>query len=161
MIRTSLTKTHYEAIKACVEGLNHGTRIGRSWGATLQHDHYLICNTGRGIRRAGCCTQAEYDNKLAADLAGNLANAKVRNVVSVINFIVSKCVEDLKWDFLILGRKCERLDPWNTAHIPQDVIEGICGIIHMGSDTDCQGFVNRMQYQQQHDKEVMFFDCRC
>ena len=29
----------------------------------------------------------------------------------------------------------------------------------MGSDTDCQGFVNRMQYQQQLDKEVMFFDC--
>ena len=30
----------------------------------------------------------------------------------------------------------------------------------MGPVTDCQGgFVNRMQYQQQLDKEVMFFDC--
>ena len=29
----------------------------------------------------------------------------------------------------------------------------------MGPATDCQGFVNRMQYQQQLDKEVMFFDC--
>ena len=29
----------------------------------------------------------------------------------------------------------------------------------MGPDTDCQGFVNRMQYQQQLDKEFMFFDC--
>ena len=46
-----------------------------------------------------------------------------------------------------------------TAHIPQDVTEGICGIISMGPATDCQGFVNRMQYQQQLDKKVMFFDC--
>ena len=29
----------------------------------------------------------------------------------------------------------------------------------MGPATDCQGFVNRMQYQQQLDKEVTFFDC--
>ena len=70
--------------------------MGRSWGAALQHDHYLICNTGSGIRRAGCCTQAEYDNKPAADLTGNLAKAKVRNAAGVINFIVSKYVEDLK-----------------------------------------------------------------
>ena len=76
LIRTSLTKTHFEAIKTCVEGFNHGTRIGRSWGAALQHDQYLICDTGGGIRRAGCCTQAEYDNKPAADLIGNLADAK-------------------------------------------------------------------------------------
>ena len=112
-----------------VEGFNHGTRIGRSWGAALQHGHYLICNTGSGIRRAGCCTQAEYDSKPAADLTRNLANAKVRNAVSVINLFAPKYAEDLKWDFLIIGQKCERLGPWNTAHIPQDVTEGICGII--------------------------------
>ena len=41
LIRTSLTKTHYEAIKTCVEGFNRGTRIGRSWGAALQHDQKL------------------------------------------------------------------------------------------------------------------------
>ena len=118
-------KTHYEAIKTCVEGFNHGTRIGRSWGAALQHDRYLICDTGSGIRCAGCCTQAEYD-KPAPDLIGNLADAKVKNAVSVINFTASKYVVDLKWDFLIIGQKCECLEPWNTAHIPQDVTEGIC-----------------------------------
>ena len=79
--------------------------------------------------------------------------------MSVINFIASKYVVDLKWDFLIIGRKCECLEPWNTAHIPQDVTEGICGIISMGPAMDCQGSVNRMQCQQQFDKEVMFFDC--
>ena len=124
LIRTSLTKTHYEAIKTCVEGFNHGTRIGRSWGAALQHDQYLICDTGSGIRRAGCCAQAEYDNKPAADLIGNLANAKVRNAVSVINFIVSKYVVDLKWDFLIVGQKCECLEPWNTAHTRRMSLKG-------------------------------------
>ena len=90
MIRNSLTNTHYEAIKTCVEGFNHGTRIGRSWGAALQHDQYLICDGGSGIRNAGRCTKAEYDNKPAPDLIGNLANAKVQNAVSVINFFVSK-----------------------------------------------------------------------
>ena len=103
LIRTSLTKTHYEAIKTCVEGFNRGTRIGRSWGAALQHDQNLICDTGSGIRRAGCRTQAEYD-KPAADLLGNLANAKVRNAVSVINFIASKYVVDFKWAFLVVHR---------------------------------------------------------
>ena len=29
----------------------------------------------------------------------------------------------------------------------------------MGHATDCQGFVNRMHYQQQPDKEIMYFDC--
>ena len=103
MIRTSLTKTHYEAIKTCVEGFNHGTRIGRSWGAALQHDHYLICDTGSGIRRVGCCTLVEYD-KPAPDLIGNIADAKVKNAVRVISFIASKYVVDLKWDFLITYR---------------------------------------------------------
>ena len=118
----------------------------------------MICDNGSGIRRAGCCTQAEYD-KPAPDLTGNLADAKVKNAVSVINFIASKYVVDLKWDFLIIGQRCECLEPWNTAHILQDVTEGICGIIFVGPATDCQGFVKRMRYQQQLDKEVMFFDC--
>ena len=83
----------------------------------------------------------------------------MKNALSVINFIASKYVVDLKWDALDIGQKCERLEPWNIAHIPQDVIEGICGIIYMGSATDCQGFVNRMHYQQQLDKEIMYFYC--
>ena len=66
---------------------------------------------------------------------------------------------DLKWDFLIIGQKCERPEPWNTSHIPQDVTEGICGLISLGGATDCQDFVNRMRYQQQLDKEIMHFDC--
>ena len=82
----------------------------------------------------------------------------MKNAVSVSNFIASKYVVDLKWDFLIIGQKCECLEPWNTAHIPQGVTEGICGIISMGTAADCQGFANRMQYQQQLDKEAMFFD---
>ena len=160
MIRTSLANTHYEAIKTCVEGFNHGTRIGRSWGAALQHDEYLIFDGGSGIRNAGRCTQAEHDKKPAPDLIGNLADAKVKNAVSVINFIASKYVVDLKWDFLIIGQKCERLEPWNIARIPQDITEGICGIISMGLATDCQSFVNRMHYQRQFDKYIMYFDCR-
>ena len=161
LICTSLTDTHHEAIKTCIEGFNHGTRIGRSWGAALQHDQYLMCDEGSGIRNAGRCTKAEYDNKLAPDLIGNLANAKVQNALSVINVFISKYVVDLKWDFLIIGQKCERLEPWNTAHIPQDITEGICGIISMGHATDCQGFVNRMHYQQRRDKDITYFDCRC
>ena len=159
LIRTSFTNAHYEAIKTCVEGFNHGTRIGRSLGAPLQHDQYLVCDEGSGIWNAGRCTQAEYDKKPAPDLTGNLANAKVQNAVSVINFFVSKYVVDLKWDFLIIGQKCERLEPWNTSRIPQDISEGICGLIAMGHATDCQGFVNRMRYQRQLDKEIMYFDC--
>ena len=159
MIRTSLTNTHYEAIRTCIEGFNHGTRIGRSWGAALQHDQYLIREKGSGIRNAGRCTKAEFDAKPAPDLIGNLANAKVQNAVSVINFFVSKYVADLKWDFLIIGQKCERLEPWNTSQIPQDITEGICGLISLGGATDCQGLVNRMRYQQQLDKEIMYFDC--
>ena len=42
---------------------------------------------------------------------------------------------------------------------PQGVTEGICGIISLGSATDCQGFINRMEYLQQLDKEILFFDC--
>ena len=83
----------------------------------------------------------------------------MKNAVGVINFIASKYVVDLKWDFLIIGQTCECLEPWNSAHIPQDVTEGICGIIFMGPATDCQGLVNRMQYQQQLDEEALFFDC--
>ena len=158
LVRTSLTNTHYEAIKTCVEGFNQGTRIGRSWGAALQHDQYFICDGGSGIRNAGRCTKAEHDKKLVPDITGNLADAKVQNAVSIINFIASKYMVDLKWDFLIIGQKCERLEPWNTASIPQDITEGICGIISMGHATDCQGFVNRMHYQQQFDKEIMYFD---
>ena len=113
LIRASLTKTHF-AVKTCIEGFNHGTRIGRSWGAGLQHGQYLICNNGSGIGRAGCCTQVEFENKPAADLIGNLAHAKARSAVSVISFFASKYVGDLKWDFLIIGQKCERLEPFNT-----------------------------------------------
>ena len=80
--------------------------------------------------------------------------------MSVINSIVSKCVNDLKWDFLSIGQKCERLEPWNISRIPQDITEGICGLIPVGHATDCQGFVNRKRYLQQPDKDIMHFDCR-
>ena len=119
----------------------------------------MIRNNGCGIGRSGCSTQAEYDAKPEVDLIGNLANAKVRDAVSVINSFVSQYVCDLKWDFLSIGQGSEFSEPYDTAGAPQDIIEGTCGITCLGAATDCQGFVNRMQYQQQLDKEVMFFGC--
>ena len=128
------------------------------------NDEYTVYNYGSGVGHPGCCTQAEFDAKSEVDLTGNLADAKMRNAVSVINFILSKYVGDLKWDFLIYGHGAEMLKPYDNGltgpgATPQDITEGICGIISLGAATDCQGFVNRMQYLQQLDKDILFFDC--
>ena len=64
-------------MKTCVEGVKHGTRIGRSWGAGLKYDEFHL--------NYGGPTQAEFDMKPSVDVTGNLSITKIANAATVIN----------------------------------------------------------------------------
>ena len=73
----SLPSDHLKVMEACVDGIKHGTRIGRSWGAGLKYEQFHLNDFGGP-------TQAEYDMKPDVDVTGNLAIMKVANAVAVI-----------------------------------------------------------------------------
>ena len=86
----SLSSDHLEVMKTCVDGIKHGARIGRSWGAGMKYDEYHLGHGGP--------TQAEFDMKPAVDVTGNLTVTEIANAVIVINTFVAKSVGDLKWE---------------------------------------------------------------
>ena len=86
-------------MKTCVRCLEHGTRIGRSWGAGLKYDEYHVGSGGP--------TRAEFNMKPAVDVTGNLTITKTANAVTVINTFVAQYVGDLRWDFILIGRECK------------------------------------------------------
>lgn len=51
------------------------------------------------------------------------------------------------------------LEPLGIAGLPQDISEGIGGLITLGNITDCQGYINRMEYHQRLGKEIIYLDC--
>ena len=140
-------------MKTCVDGIKHGTRIGRSWGAGLKYEKF-------NLNGFGGPTQAEYDMKPEVDVAGNLVITKVANVVTVVNTFIAKYVGDLRLDYLLLGGECKisRLEPstWGFDGT-QELIEGICGMICLGPASDCVGTTNGMSYQQGVEGEVVCF----
>ena len=139
-------------MKTCVEGIKHGTRIGRSWGAGLKYDEVHL--------NYGGPTKADFDMKPSVDVTGNLSITKIANAATVINPFVAKYVGDLKWDYLLIGRECEisRWGPitWGFDDI-QDFTEGICGMIRLGTASDCIGRINGRSYQQGIEGEVVCF----
>ena len=139
-------------MKTCVDCIQHGTRIGRSWGAGLKYDEFHVGNGGP--------TQVEFDMKPAVDVIGNLTITKTANAVSVINTCVAKYVGDLRWDFILIGRECETSfwgpQEWGFEDV-QEFTEGICGLICLGAANDCLGRTNGMNYQQGIEGEVVCF----
>ena len=139
-------------MKTCVEGIEHGTRIGRSRGAGLKYDEFHL--------NYGGPTQAEFDMKPAVDVTGNPSITKIANAVTVINTFVAKYVGDLRWDYLLIGRECEisRWGPstWGFDDI-REFTEGICGMTCLGTANDCLGRINGMHYRQGIEGEVVCF----
>ena len=149
----SLSSDHLKVMKTCVEGIKHGTRIGRSWGAGLKYDRFHF----NGI---GGPTQAGYDVKLAVDVTGSLTVMKIANAVTVINTFIAKYVGGLRWDYLPIGGECEtsRWGPSTRGFDDiQEFTEGICGMICLGHANDCAGWINGMHYQQGVEGEVVCF----
>ena len=139
-------------MKTFVDGIKHGTRIGRSWGAGLKYDEFHVGSGGP--------TQAEFNKKPAVDVTGNLTITKIANAVTVINIFVSKAVGDLRWDYLLIGRECgtSRWGPseWGFEDV-LEFTEGICGMVCLGAANDCLGRINSMNHQQEIEGEVVCF----
>ena len=87
-ILSPLSGDHLKVMKTCVDCIQHGTRIGRSWGAGLKYDEYHVGSGGP--------TQAEFNMKPAVDVTGNLTITKTANAVTVINTFVAQYVGDLE-----------------------------------------------------------------
>ena len=145
-------------MKTCVDGLKHGTRIGRSWGAGMKYDRFHINEHGGPIR-------AEYEMKPEIDVTGNLVITKVANAVAVINAFVTKYVGDLKWDYILIGGEC-KTSRWEPSTCegddgsvwPRGFTEGVCGMICPGIANDCVGIINGMSYHQGKEGEVVCFN---
>ena len=82
----------------------------------------------------------------------------------VINTFVAKYVDDLKWDYMIIGEKCKtsRWESSTNEGVKDDgwslgFSEGICGIICLGAASDCVGIINGTAYQQCNEGEVVCF----
>ena len=142
-------------MKTCVRCLEHGTRIGRSWGAGLKYDEYHVGSGGP--------TRAEFNMKPAVDVTGNLTITKTANAVTVINTFVAQYVGDLRWDFILIGRECKtsRWGPkeWGFEGFVdvEEFTEGICGLICLGAANDCLGRINGDSFQQGTEGEVVCF----
>ena len=139
-------------MKTCVRCIEHGTRIGRSWGAGLKYDEYHVGSGGP--------TRAEFNMKPAVDVTGNLTITKTANAVTVINTFVAQYVGDLRWDFILIGRECKtsRWGPkeWGFEDV-EEFTEGICGLICLGAANDCLGRINGDSFQQGTEGEVVCF----
>jgi len=137
------------------EGIKHGTRIGRSWGAAEEFDRRFSEYE---------LPQAEYDKKPEVDVTSSLAIPRIVNAVMVINTFVAKYVDDLKWDYMIINEECKTSlwEPRTNEGVEDDgwslgYSEGICGIICLGAANDCVGSINGMTYQQCNEGEVVCF----
>ena len=139
-------------MKTCVDGIKHGTRIGRSWGAGMKYDEFHLGYGGP--------TRAEFNMKPAVDVTGNLMTKKIANAVTVINTFVAKYVGDLGWDYLLIGRECETShwgpSSWGFDDI-QEFTEGVCGMVCLGIAHDCTGRINGVSYQQGIEGEGVCF----
>ena len=124
-------------MRTSVEGIKHGTRIGKSWGAGLKYERFHLGDFGGP-------TQVEYDMKLEIDVIGNLVITEVANAVAVINAFTAKDVGDCKWDYTLISGGC-RASRWvpGTWGWPQELTEGICGMICLGVANDCVGTYHR------------------
>ena len=94
------------------------------------------------LNESGGPTQAELGMKPEIDVTGSLVITRDANAVIVISTFVAKYVADLELDFLLIGGEC-KTSRWvpSTWGWPQELIEGICGIICLGAANDCIGTV--------------------
>ena len=138
-----------------MDGIEHGTRIGRSWGAAVEFDRRFS---------EWEHPQAEQEKKPEVDITSSLAIPRIVNAVMVINAFVATYVDDLKWDYVLIGEKCKtsRWESSTNEGVKDDgwslgFSEGICGIICLGAASDCVGSINGMTYQQCNEGEVVCF----
>ena len=135
-----------------MKGIDHGTRVGRSWGAAEEFD------------RRFDEYERPQDMKPEVDVTSSLAIPRIANAVKVINVFVGKYVGDLKWDYLIINEECKTslLEPRTNEGVKDDgwsigYSEGICGMVCLGAANDCVGSINGTTYHQCKEGEIVCF----